>query len=194
MQLFALLYIPSSPEPNIFSERKDYGLKLYARKVLIQEFTRDLLPEFLRFVQGVVDFEDIPINVSREAFQSTKTINQLKTIITAKIFDHLTNISNKEPEKYDDFWKEYGIFLKEGIAIGPEFTDQIVPLLRFNTLDVENKWSSFQQYKEALKPGQNKIYYIIGEDKTSLRNSPHLEVLRKEKLMLFYYLIRLIRS
>ena len=182
VQFFALLYIPSSPEPNIFSERKDYGLKLYARKVLIQEFTRDLLPEFLRFVQGVVDSEDIPINVSREAFQSTKTINQIKTILTAKIFDHLTNMSVKEPEKYEEFWKEYGIFLKEGIAIGPEFTDQIVPLLRFNTLENETKWSSFQQYKEALKPGQNKIYYILGEDKASLRNSPHLEVFKKRNL------------
>lgn len=182
VQLFALLYISSSPEPNIFSERKDYGLKLYARKVLIQEFTRDLLPEFLRFVQGVVDSEDIPINVSREAFQSTKTINQLKTIITAKIFDHLANISKKEPEKYEEFWKEYGIFLKEGIAIGPEYTDQIIPLIRFNSLENENKWSSFQQYKESLKPGQNKIYYIIGEDKASLRNSPHLEVFKKRKI------------
>ncbi len=182
MQLFALLYISSSPEPNIFSERKDYGLKLYARKVLIQEFTRDLLPEFFRFVQGVVDSEDIPINVSREAFQSTKTINQLKTIITSKIFDHLANISIKEPEKYEEFWKEYGIFMKEGIAIGPEHTDQIVPLIRFNSLENENKWSSFQQYKESLKPGQNKIYYIIGEDKASLRNSPHLEVFKKRKI------------
>jgi len=182
VQLFALLYISTTPEPNIFSERKDYGLKLYARKVLIQEFTRELLPEFLRFIQGVVDSEDIPINVSREAFQSTKTISQLKTIITAKIFDHLSNISEKDSEKYENFWKEYGIFLKEGIAIGPEYTDQIIPLIRFNTLDNENKWSSFQQYKESLRHGQNKIYYIIGEDKSTLRNSPHLEVFKKRKI------------
>lgn len=182
VQLFALLYISSTPEPNIFSERKDFGLKLYARKVLIQEFTRDLLPEFLRFVQGVVDSEDIPINVSREAFQSTKTINQIKTIITSKIFDHLLNLSNKDPEKYDKFWKEFGVFLKEGMAISPEHFEQIIPLLRFNTIENEDKWTSFNNYKEAFKPGQNKIYYIIGEDKTTIKNSPHLELFKKRKI------------
>jgi len=182
VQLFSILYIPSTPEPNIFSERKDYGLKLYARKVLIQEFTRDLLPEFMRFVQGVVDSEDIPINVSREAFQSTKTINQIKAIITSKIFDHLSYLSNKEPEKYEQFWKEYGIFLKEGMAVSPENFDQIIPLLRFNTLEKDNSWSSFKNYVESFKQNQNKIYYIIGEDKKSLMNSPHLEVFKKRNI------------
>jgi molecular chaperone HtpG len=182
VQFFALLFIPASPEPNIFSDRKDYGLKLYARKVLIQEFTRDLLPEFMRFVQGVVDSEDIPINVSREAVQSTKTISQIKTIVTSKIFDHLNSLANKDPEKYENFWKEYGIFLKEGMAVSPEHFDQIIPLLRFNTLEKEGAFLSFKNYVENFKPKQNKIYYIIGEDKAALKNSPHLEVFKKRNI------------
>ncbi len=182
IQLFALLFIPSTAEPHIFSDRKDYGLKLYARKVLIQEFTRELLPEFLRFVQGVVDSEDIPLNVSRESFQSSKIITQLKNVVTSKVIDHLNSMSNKEPEKYEKFWKEFGIFIKEGMATSPEHMDQLTNLVRFQTLEKGTQLSSFKDYSSTFKEGQNKIYYIIGEDLSSLRNSPHLEVFKKREI------------
>ncbi len=182
IQLFALLFIPTTAEPHIFSDRKDYGLKLYARKVLIQEFTRELLPEFLRFVQGVVDSEDIPLNVSRESFQSSKIITQLKNVVTSKVIDHLNSMSSKETEKYEKFWKEFGIFIKEGMATSPEHIDQLTNLVRFQTLEKGSQLLSFKGYSSELKEGQNKIYYIIGEDLTSLRNSPHLEVFKKREI------------
>jgi molecular chaperone HtpG len=182
IQLYALLYIPSTPEPNIFSERKDYGLKLYARKVLIQEFTRDLLPEFLRFVQGVVDSEDIPLNVSREAFQSSKNMLQIKKTITSKVMDHIKNIAADEPEKYEKFWSEFGFFIKEGLATSLEYNDQLIPLLRFNTLNSSGKNWSFDKYTENIKPEQKNIYYFIGENFDTVLNSPHLEQFKKQKL------------
>lgn len=182
IQLFALLFIPSTAEPHIFSDRKDYGLKLYARKVLIQEFTRELLPEFLRFVQGIVDSEDIPLNVSRESFQSSKIIAQLRNVVTSKVIDHLNTMSNKEPEKYEKFWKEFGIFIKEGMATSPEHISQLTNLIRFQTLNKGIKLVSFKEYTSELEQDQKKIYYIIGEDLQSLRNSPHLEAFKEREL------------
>lgn len=182
IQLFALLYIPSTPEPNIFSERKDYGLKLYAKKVLIQEFTRELLPEFLRFIQGVVDSEDIPLNVSREAFQSTKIVNQIKKTITSKVMDHIKNLSENDLEVYEKFWTEFGFFIKEGIATSLEYTEQLIPLIRFKTINNPDKVTSFEEYTSNFKPEQDKIYYIIGEDSNIISNSPHLEQFKKRKL------------
>ncbi len=182
IQLFALLYIPTTASPNIFSDRKDYGLKLYARKVLIQEFTRDLLPEFLRFIQGVVDSEDIPLNVSREAFQSTKIITQLRNVVTSKVIDHLNNMSDKDAEKYTKFWKEFGIFIKEGMATSPEHFEALTPLIRFNTLEKPAQLTSFKEYVTNFRNNQTKIYYIIGEDIHTLQNSPHLEAFKERKI------------
>jgi len=182
IQLYGLLYIPSSAEPNLFSDRKDYGLKLYARKVLIQEFTKDLLPEFLRFIQGVVDSEDIPLNVSRESFQSTKAISQIKKILSSKVLDYLENIKSTDEEKYIEFWKEFGFFIKEGLASTAEYDDQLLELTKVKTIKNSDKWISFDDYISSMKEDQKKIYYIISEDETSVLNSPHLEIFKKQNI------------
>ena len=182
IQLFGLLYIPSSAEPNLFSDRKDYGLKLYARKVLIQEFTKDLLPEFLRFIQGVVDSEDIPLNVSRESFQSTKAISQIKKILSSKVLDHLENLKKNEPEKYDTFWNEFGFFIKEGLASTTDHDDQLLPITKVKTIKHSSNWISLDEYIENMVPDQKKIYYIISEDENSALNSPHLEIFKKHDI------------
>ena len=182
IQMYGLLFIPSSAEPNLFSDRKDYGLKLYARKVMIQEFTKDLLPEFLRFVQGVVDSEDIPLNVSREAFQSTKAIAQIKKILSSKVLDYLENIKKNEPEKYDNFWKEFGFFIKEGLASTTEYDDQLLSLMRIKTVKENSKWISLDDYVTKMVEDQKKIYYIIAEDESSAINSPHLELFNQQNI------------
>ena len=133
VQLYALLFLPSSADRTIFSLRKEDGLKLYARKILIQEYCKDLLPEYLRFIQGVVDSEDLPLNVSREMIQSSKLITQLRRLVTAKAFALIDDLG-KKPEEYEKFWKEFGRFLKEGAAVDKENLDKIAPLLRFATL------------------------------------------------------------
>lgn len=182
IQMYGLLYIPSSAEPNLFSERKDYGLKLYARKVMIQEFTKDLLPDFLRFIQGVVDSEDIPLNVSRESFQSTKAIAQIKKILSAKVLDYLENIKINDKEKYDVFWQEFGFFIKEGLASTTEYDDQLLSLMRVKTVQHNTDWESLDDYVENMVEDQKKIYYIISEDESTALNSPHLEIFKQNKI------------
>lgn len=178
VQLYALLFIPSSPERNIFSPRKEEGLKLYARKVLIQEYSRDLLPEYFRFVQGVVDSEDLQLNVSRESIQSNRVISQIKRVVTSKVVDTLTKLAKDDPDTYTKFWKNFGRFLKEGIATNRESVDTLAPLLRFPTFKSPDQLKSLNDYVEGLKPDQKKIYYLLGDDERSLGHSPHLDVFR----------------
>ena len=178
VQMYAILYVPSDPERNIFSLRKEEGLKLYARKVLIQEYNRDLLPEYLGFVQGVVDSEDLPLNVSRESVQSSRVMAQLKRLVTSKVIDTLEKLAKDEPEKYDQFWKTYARFIKQGVAVEQDKPEALYPLLRFHTTKETVKWSSLDDYVERMKPDQKKIYYIMGDDEQSVIYSPHLDVMK----------------
>jgi len=177
-QLYAILYVPDNPERNIFSLRKEEGLKLYARKVLIQEYTRDLLPEYLGFVQGVVDSEDLPLNVSRESVQATRIMAQLKKLVTSKAVDMLKKLAGEEVEKYEKFWKAYARYIKQGVAIEQSEPEALYPLLRFHTTLSPDKWSGLDDYVGRMKPDQKKIYYIMGDDDRSVLYSPHLDVIR----------------
>ena len=119
IQMYAILYVPCHQDRGMFSLRKEDGLKLYARKVLIQEYCKDLLPEYFRFVQGVVDSEDLPLNVSRETVQANKIMVNLKKVVTGKVVDTLKQLAKDKPEDYVKFWNEFGRYLKEGVAIEP---------------------------------------------------------------------------
>jgi molecular chaperone HtpG len=178
VQMYALLFIPASPERGMFSLRKEEGLKLYARKVLIQEYNRDLLPEYLGFVQGVVDSEDLPLNVSRESIQSTRIMANLKKLVTSKVFDMLKKLAEDDAEKYARFWDAYARFLKQGVAIEPNEPEQLYPLLRFRVTAEPGKWWSLDDYVAAMKPDQTDIYYLMGDDERSALHSPHLDVVR----------------
>jgi Molecular chaperone, HSP90 family len=180
LQVYALLYIPSSPERNIFSPRKQDGLKLYARKVLIQEYSQTLLPEYLRYVQGVVDSEDIPLNVSRESIQSNRVMAQIKKLVTNKLIDSLKSLAQDKPEEYEKFWKNFGRSIREGIAAEPDDYEMLLPLLRFHTINNPQKWLSLDDYVKGMKEGQDKIFYILGDDERSMVSSPHLEVFRHQ--------------
>jgi molecular chaperone HtpG len=178
VQLYALLYIPANPEKTIFTLRKEDGLKLYARKVLIQEYSRDLLPEYFRFVQGVVDSEDLQLNVSRESIQSNRVISQIKRVITSKVVDTLKKLAADKPEDYVKFWKNFNRFIKEGVAMDRDSVDTLSPLLRFHSLNAPQDWKSLDDYVQGLKPEQKKIYYLLGDDDRSAVHSPHLDVFR----------------
>jgi len=179
VQLFAILFCPTSPERNMFSLRRDNGLKLYARKVLIQEYCKELLPEYLNFIQGVVDSEDLPLNVSRESIQSTKTMAQLKKLVTGKAIDMLKKLADEDPNTYSNFWKGFGRYLKQGIAIEPNDPDALYPLLRFHTTTQPEILSSLDEYVQRMKTDQPAIYYILGDDEHSILYSPHLDIVRK---------------
>jgi len=175
VQLYALLYIPGKAERGIFSLRKDDGLKLYSRNILIDEYNKDLLPDYLRFVQGVVDSEDLPLNVSRETVQSIGLMPKLKKVLTGQVLRELENMANNDAGKYQTFWQEFGVYLKQGIAANPSDADTINPLLRFKTNLQSEAWSSLEDYVSRMKDGQKEIYYIVGEDPRSVIRSPHLD-------------------
>jgi molecular chaperone HtpG len=175
VQLYVLLYIPGKAERGVFSLRKDDGLKLYTRNILIDEYNKDLLPDYLRFVQGVVDSEDLPLNVSRETVQSSGLMPKLKKVLTGQVMRELENMAKNNAGKYQTFWKEFGVYLKQGIAANPADADTINPLLRFKTNLNPETWSSLEDYVSRMKEGQKEIFYIVGEDPNSVLRSPHLD-------------------
>jgi len=180
VQLYALLYVPGKSDRGLFSLRREDGLKLYSRNILIDEYNKDLLPEHLRFVQGVVDSEDLPLNVSRETVQATGLMARLKKVITGQIMKELENLAKNDPEKYQTFWQEFGVYLKQGVATLPMESESISPLLRFKTNLHPDSWSSLEDYVGRIKPDQKLIYFIVGEDPKSVLRSPHLDYFQRQ--------------
>lgn len=178
-QMYALLYAPQDPKNLVFSPRKEPGLKLYARKVLIQEFCTDLLPPYLNFIQGVVDSEDLPLNVSRESVQSNRIMALLERLVTGKALEMLEDLGKNEPEKYVTFWEAYGQHLKEGVAVTQDDPEKLFTLLRFHTDQDPDGWSSLDDYLERAGEEQKEIYYFLGEDPSAVRYSPHMDSFRK---------------
>ncbi len=175
LQVYALLYIPGKGERGIMSLRKEDGLKLYSKNILIDEYAKDLLPEYLRFMQGVVDSEDLPLNVSRETIQATGMMARLKKVLSGQVVRELEDMARKDPENYQVFWQEFGGYLKQGVATHPAEAEKIYPFLRFKTsLDPES-WSSLDEYVERKPADQSVIYYLVGDDPKSILRSPHLD-------------------
>lgn len=186
---YALLFIPTSREPNMFSPRKEPGLQLYARKVLIQNFSTDLLPEYLNFVQGAVDSEDLPLNVSRETVQANRVMAGLKKAVTGKVLRELKNLASNDTEKYTTFWSEFGPFIKQGMLADTDNRDRLTELLRFYSTHSEDELTSLDDYVQRMQEveGQDKIYYILGDSKSVLANSPHLEPFRARGIEVLYF-------
>ena len=182
VQMYAILYIPAKAERNLFSTRKQEGVKLYSCNILIQEYCMDVLPEYYRFIQGVVDTEDLPLNVSRETVQANRIMVNLKKLVTSKITGAFEKLSRDEPENYARFWDEFGRYVKEGVAIEQAEPEALYPLLRFHTTKISDSWSSLDDYMGRMKPDQKDIYYILGDDERSVLYSPHLDILRKHDL------------
>jgi molecular chaperone HtpG len=182
VQMYALLYIPRKAERGMLALRREDGLKLYSRNILIDEYNKDLLPEYLRFVQGVVDSEDLPLNVSRETIQSSSLMAKLKKVLTNQVLKELESLAAKEPEKYAEFWVELGGYLKQGVAMVTGDADALQPLLRFKTNLQPDQWCSLADYAGRMKPDQKVIYYIVGEDAKSVQRSPHLEYFQGQGL------------
>lgn len=178
LDLHAILYVPARRERGLIERRMEGRVKLYSRSVLIQEDARELvLPDYFRFVEGVVDSEDLPLNVSRESVQRTPEIGRIRKTLTARLTKELAQLAEKEPHTYATFWREFGIFLKEGIAVDPGARDDLLKLLRFHT-SRGDELISLAQYKERMVEGQRAIYYVLASDLESARHSPHLDALQ----------------
>ncbi len=182
VQVYAILFVPSNADRAMFSPRREPGLKLYSRKILIQDYCKDLLPDYFNFIQGVVDSEDLPLNISRETVQSNRLMAQTKKLITAKVIDALKTLAKDKPEDYARFWKSFGHFLKQGVAIEQVDAESLYPLLRFHTSLHLQEWSSLEDIVARMKPGQDKLYYIMGEDDRSITYNPHLDLFRKQSV------------
>jgi molecular chaperone HtpG len=176
-----LLYVPSHAPFDLWNRDGSRGLKLYVKRVFILDDAEQFLPLYLRFVKGIVDSSDLPLNVSRELLQTDSEIEAMRAGIARRVLDLLAKLSKDEPEKFATFWKEFGQVLKEGIAEDAANRDRIAKLLRFASThtDIEKQDQSLDDYLARAKSGQKHIYYLTADTWNAARQSPHLERLRR---------------
>ena len=175
-----LLYVPSSAPFELYNREAPRGLKLYVRRVFILDDAEQFLPQYLRFIKGVVDSGDLPLNVSRELLQQDREVDAIKAAITRRVLDLLAQMAENEPDKYRTFWKEFGAVVKEGLAEDPANRDRIAKLLRFASTFSEGdaQDQSLDDYLLRMKPGQKHVYYVVAEGVEAARGSPQLEQLK----------------
>lgn len=174
-----LLFIPSIKPFDLFHPDRLPQVKLYAKRVFIAEEGISVVPSYLRFLRGVVDSEDIQLNISRETVQNNTIINKIRSSITKKILSELSKKAEKKPEEYQKFWENFGSVIKEGLCDGMEPREDILKACRFKSTN-SDKLTSLKEYKERMKKDQNAIYYIIGNDEKSAGESPQLEGFREK--------------
>ncbi len=180
----SLLYVPARAPFDLFQKEGARGLKLYVRRVFIMDDAENFLPTYLRFVKGVIDSNDLSLNISRELLQQDPEVDAIKSGLTRRVLELLAKLAKDEPEKYTTFWKEFGTVLKEGIPQDAANREKILPLLRFATTHEAGSepTTSLAQYVERMQPGQDRIYFLIAESVAAARSSPYIEKLKDRGL------------
>lgn len=188
IQFYSILYCPATNYEVYGFKKLEHGVQLYSNKVLIQSDCKMLLPEYLRFVQGVVDSADIPLNISRETFQDNRIIHKIKGILSKQILLLLQDMAKNEKEKYETFWRQFGKILKEGVHLDFDNRDILANLLRFNSsvCTDSNGLISLKEYVDRMKPDQKEIYYITAVNRETIEKSPYLEIFRKKGVEVLY--------
>ncbi|MFL1466003.1 molecular chaperone HtpG [Marinobacter sp. DUT-3] len=178
----SLLYIPARAPFDLYNREAPRGLKLYVQRVFIMDDAEQFLPLYLRFAKGVIDSNDLSLNVSREILQNDSTVESIRTALTKRVLDMLSKLAKKDPEQYQKFWGEFGTVIKEGPAEDFSNREKIAGLLRFATTHTGEQTQnvSLDDYIGRMKEGQNKIYYITADNFMAAKSSPHLEVFRKK--------------
>ncbi|TMH68234.1 MAG: molecular chaperone HtpG, partial [Betaproteobacteria bacterium] len=179
-----LLYIPARAPFDLWDRHQRRGLKLYVRRVFIMDDAEQLLPAYLRFVRGVVDSNDLPLNISREILQESRDIEAIRAGCTKRVLGLLEDLAENQKDKYAGFWREFGRVLKEGVGEDLASRERIAKLLRFSSTqaDSEEQSVSLADYIARMKEGQDKIYYVTAETFLAAKNSPHLEIFRKRSI------------
>jgi molecular chaperone HtpG len=180
-----ILYIPRRAPLDLFAPDTKHGVRLYVKRVFIMEDCDEVLPRWLRFVRGVVDSEDLPLNVSREILQDSRLTKIIRKQVIKQTLDMLAELAGERPEDYALFWRAFGAVLKEGLHFEPDQSERLAKLLRFET-SAGDALSSLADLKSRMKEGQKGIYYAIGESRKHLESSPHLESLRARGLEVIY--------
>ena len=170
-----LFYVPAKAPFDMYHADYKPGVKLFVKRVFITEDEKELLPVYLRFVRGIIDSEDLPLNVSREILQQNRILNNIRSASVKKLLGEFKKLAESDKEKYETFIAEYNRPLKEGLYSDYEHRDELLELIRFRTTNEENTWTSLADYVQRMKEGQKAIYYITGGDEKALRQSPHLE-------------------
>ena len=181
----ALIYIPTNQPMDLFNAERKNKIKLYVQKVFITDECDDIMPNWLRFIPGVVDSQDISLNISREMLQNNPIISKIKKGLTNKILNEIENLSKKEKTKFETFWNNFGAVLKEGIYEQNDHHEKILPLLRFENSINDNK-ISLEEYIKIMAKDQKEIYYFANTDKDHIKNSPQLEVFADKKIPVLF--------
>ncbi|MBF0283928.1 MAG: molecular chaperone HtpG [Magnetococcales bacterium] len=179
-----LLYVPQHAPFDLWDRDRKHGVRLYVRRVFIMEGSEELMPRYLRFVRGVIDSADLPLNVSREILQESRVTEVIRKGAVGKVLDLLEQIADKEPEKYETFWKAFGAVMKEGVIEDSANRTKLAKLLRFASTQGEGDQEkvSLADYVGRMKEGQDKIFFVTGENHAAAASSPHLEIFRKKGL------------
>ncbi|MCE1189716.1 MAG: molecular chaperone HtpG [Ignavibacteria bacterium] len=187
IQFNALLFIPQKNMDIFGFHKEEHGLDLYVRRVLIQHKNQDLLPEYLGFVKGIVDSEDLPLNISRETLQENAVFTKISKAVTSQVYSHLAKKAKENPDKYAEFWKEHAKVFKMGYG-DFENKDKFVELLRFNSSlnEDEKGLTSLEEYKEKMRDGQKEIYYIFGPSRSAIEFDPLLEIFKRKGIPILY--------
>jgi molecular chaperone HtpG len=177
-----LLFIPSQAPFDLYTRDVHHGVKLYVRRVFIMDDAEKLMPRYLRFIRGIIDSNDLPLNVSREILQQNRMIDAIRANSTKKVLSLLSDLASNEPEKYATFWHEFGRVLKEGVLEDHSNRENLAKLLRFSTTTSpdETQTVSLEEYIGRMKEGQDKIYYIVADSYAAAKDSPLLEIFKKK--------------
>ena len=180
----SLLYIPKKAPFDMWEPKRKSGVKLYAKRVFIMEGNEELLPQYLRFIKGVIDTADLSLNVSREILQGSKVVDTIKKASVKRILSELDKMSKNKPEDYATFWKEFGMVIKEGVVEDFANKDKISNLLRFTSTSTDNsdQTISLQDYIGRMKEGQKNIYYVTADTYAAAKGSPHLEIFKQKDI------------
>jgi molecular chaperone HtpG len=182
LEYTSLLYVPETAPYDLWNRDAPRGLKLYIQRVFVMDQADSFLPLYLRFIKGVVDSNNLSLNVSREILQKDPNVDKLRVALTKRVLDMLTKLAKNEPEKYVTFWKAFGSVIKEGPAEDYTNREKIMKLLRFASThtNTDAPTTSLEDYISRMKEGQTKIYYVVAENYNTAKNSPHLEIFRKK--------------
>ncbi len=187
VDLHAVLFVPATRERGLIERRVEGKIKLYSRKVLILEDVKDLLPNHFRFIEGVVDSEDLPLNVSRESVQSSPVMQRIRSTLSSRLIRELNELAEKDSAKFAAFWNEFGVFIKEGLATDYSAREDLLKLLRFHSSRSGDDLMTLAEYKQRMVEGQQAIYYVMAGNLEAARRSPHLEPLNERNIEVIFF-------
>lgn len=185
-QFHTIMYCPKSNFEKLGFGGYENGLQICAKRILVDRSCREVLPEYLRFLSGLVDSADLPLNVSRESLQDNTVFRKIRKVLVKQILGFLEKMAENEPDKYEEFYKEFGVILREGLHNDFENRDRLAGLLRFRSSNNPEKLTSLDAYLDRAPESQEQIYYISGTDLESIKRNPNLEIFNKKKIEVFY--------